>query len=151
VDLVDETFIVSSRRPLADVVADPRRWAHWWPDLRLAVFMDRGLDGMRWSMSGSMVGSCEIWLEEVLDGVLLHYYLRGDLHAAGRGTTRVSEDSPRSWRLATRERRRRALAWKAHAWALKDELEAGRRPGLSAALPAGSLLPGSPVPGRTPR
>jgi hypothetical protein len=149
VDLVDETFIVSSRRPVAEVVADPRRWDRWWPDLRLVVFMDRGLDGMRWSMSGHMVGSCEIWLEEVLDGVLLHYYLRGDLGAAGRVPARLQQDSPRGWRLAERERRRRALDWKAHAWALKDELEAGRRPGHSRDLAPGSVTSGSVTSGWT--
>jgi hypothetical protein len=137
VDLVDETFIVCPRGPVAAAVADPVRWRHWWPDLDLVVFMDRGLDGIRWSMTGSMVGSCEIWLEEVLDGVLLHYYLRGDLVRGRRGLRSVAPDSPGGRRVAQVHRRRRALAWKLHAWALKDEMEAGRRPGEQwvAALP----------------
>jgi hypothetical protein len=139
VDLVDETFIVCARGPLARAVADRERWRRWWPDLDLVVFMDRGLDGIRWSMSGALVGSCEIWLEEAFDGVLLHYYLRGRFDA-GRDDGHVRASTARARRTADRQRRRRALSWKAHAWALKDELEAGRRPGEApgAALTLGS-------------
>lgn len=129
VDLVDETFIVVERSPLAAAVSDPGRWRRWWPDLNLVVFMDRGLDGIRWSMTGSLLGSCEIWLEPVLDGVLLHHYLRGEIAGSSPDSVRSLPDSPRGWRVAARERRRRALAWKGHAWALKDEMEVGRRPG----------------------
>lgn len=130
VDLVDETFIVCARQSIAAAVAEPVRWGQWWPDLRLSIFMDRGLDGIRWSMTGGLVGSCEIWLEPVLDGVLLHHYLRGDM-AAGAGRSGLSSPSSdkAADRVADRERRRRARTWKRHAWALKDELEAGRRPG----------------------
>ena len=106
VDLVDETFIAAPRPKVAAVVADPDRWARWWPDLTLTVFMDRGLDGIRWNVRGALTGSCEVWLEAVGGGVLLHYYLRAD-----------------------RIRARRAKSWKRAAWALKDELEPGRSPG----------------------
>lgn len=141
VDLVDETFIVVERSPLAAVVSDPGRWRRWWPDLDLVVFMDRGLDGVRWSMTGSLVGSCEIWLEPALDGVLLHYYLRGELTGSSSTAIRPLPDSPKGWRVAARERRRRALTWKGHAWALKDELEAGRRPGEARGSAPGQRLP----------
>ncbi len=140
VDLVDETFIVCARQSIAAAVAEPVRWGQWWPDLRLSIFMDRGLDGIRWSMTGGLVGSCEIWLEPVLDGVLLHHYLRGDMAAGARRPGSSSPSSDRvADRVADRERRRRARSWKRHAWALKDELEAGRRPGRGP-LAAGSGL-----------
>jgi hypothetical protein len=118
VDLIDETYLVVDRDLLAAGVHDEARWRAWWPDLTLTVFMDRGLDGIRWSVTGAWVGSAELWLEPFGDGVLLHLYLR--LDAAG---------TPLGARAADRIRRRHALAWKLHANALKDEMEAGRPPG----------------------
>lgn len=124
VDLVDETFLAVDRARVAQVVADPARWRQWWPDLSLSVFMDRGLDGIRWSVAGALVGSCEIWLESQADGVLMHYYLRAD-----QVTGAVDRGAPGAARRADQVRRRRALAWKRVVWELKDELEGGRRPG----------------------
>ena len=75
-DIVDETFI---RAQTADVAMAVReRWATWWPSLTLEVYMDRGWDGMRWTVTGDVVGSAEIWLEEHTPGVMLHHYLRAD-------------------------------------------------------------------------
>ncbi len=54
-------------------------WHPWWPELQLSIFMDRGDKGVRWSISGALVGSSEIWLEPFADGVIVHYYLRADL------------------------------------------------------------------------
>jgi hypothetical protein len=141
VDLVDETFVVVDRATIASVVADPRRWAGWWPELRLTVFMDRGLDGIRWSVSGGWVGSLEIWLEAVGDGVLVHHYARLDPVDPATGAARPVPTDLAGWRRAARARATRARAWKRAVWALKDELEAGRpvgepRPG---ALPAPKL------------
>lgn len=115
-DLVDETYVVADRQVLAAVVADRARWHQWWPELTLSVFMDRGVDGIRWSISGALVGSSEIWLEQVGDGVLLHYYLRAE--PALRGRCKIDN-----------LRNRHAMAWKRSAWAVKDELEGDRRPG----------------------
>lgn len=130
IDLVDETFVVAEPAQVAAVVADPGRWAHWWPGLDLVVFMDRGLEGMRWTVTGELVGSSEIWLEAYDDGVLLHYYLRVDPTVPGsRTTAREVPDSPRGRREVDAIRRRHAMAWKAVVWSLKDELEAGRAPG----------------------
>ena len=81
----------------------------------MSVFMDRGDAGVRWSVAGRLLGSAEVWLEPVAGGTLLHYYLRVDL-----------ADGSQSARAIDRARRREALAWKRRAFALKDELEAGR-------------------------
>lgn len=144
VDLVDETFVVVDRATLAAVVADASRWAGWWPDLRLTVFMDRGLDGIRWSATGDWAGSVEIWLEEVGDGVLLHHYAR--LDPVVRGVAQPVPTDPAGWRRAARARARRARAWKRDVWALKDELEAGRAVGSPrAAGPAEGSAPGAGV------
>ena len=104
-DLVDETYLVTDRQVLAEVVADRARWQRWWPELTLSVFMDRGVDGIRWSISGALVGSSEIWLEPVGDGVLLHYYLRADPALPGR-------------RKIDMLRKRHAMAWKRSVWSL---------------------------------
>jgi hypothetical protein len=128
VDLVDETFVVAAPETVAAVVHDPARWTRWWPDLDLTVFMDRGTAGIRWSVTGALHGSTEIWLEPVLDGVVLHYFLRADDGlgvAAGDG-----QGTARSRRASDRLRDRRARAWKRSVSSLKDELEAGRAPGL---------------------
>lgn len=133
VDLVDETFVVADRGAVAAVVADPVSWRAWWPELELDVFMDRGLDGIRWSVSGRWVGSLEIWLEPMGDGVLVHHYARLDPVDPATGGPAPLPGTPHGWRRAARERARRARRWKRSVWALKDQLEAGRRPGESRA------------------
>jgi hypothetical protein len=115
VDLIDETYVVVAPDVLAEAIHDRERWRRWWPDLTLTVFMDRGVDGIRWSVTGPLLGSVELWLERVGDGVIVHYYLRVDPVRPARSPDRL--------------RRRLTLGWKGHANALKDELEAGRRPG----------------------
>jgi hypothetical protein len=149
VDLVDETFVVVDRPTIAAVVADPARWRAWWPDLRLTVFMDRGLDGIRWSVSGRWIGSLEIWLEEVGDGVLVHHYVRLDPVDPATGAARPLPEDPSGRRRAARARDARARAWKRSIWALKDELERGRPVGLPRpGSPAGPVPP--PGPGTAP-
>ncbi len=113
-DIADDTFIVAAPAIVAAVVADRQRWRQWWPDLALDVTRDRGDQGLRWTVGGALVGSMEIWVEPVADGVVLHYLVRAE--PAGR-------DGPE------RVRARRTQAWKRHVHRLKDELEAGREPG----------------------
>jgi hypothetical protein len=135
VDLVDETYVVVDRTRLAAVVADPTRWRRWWPTLELTVFMDRGIEGVRWSITGELIGSAEIWLEDLGRGVMVHYYLRGEPTVPGSPTQpRSLPDSARGRREIDRLRRRHALAWKQVIWALKDEMEGDRRPGEPALL-----------------
>jgi hypothetical protein len=119
-DLVDETFVVAAPARVAAVVRDPRRWADWWPDLRLGVFQDRGDAGVRWNVRGALTGSMEVWLEPYADGVIVHHYVRCD-PPGGRTLSPAA---------AARERRRRQRHAKRIFWALKDELEGDRPPGL---------------------
>ena len=151
IDLVDETFVVVDRARIAAVVADPQRWDQWWPDLRLTVFMDRRLDGIRWSVSGRWIGSLEIWLEAVGDGVLVHHYARLDPVDPSTGGPRPLPTDLPGWRRAARARSARARAWKRTVWSLKDELEAGRpvgthRPGW---VPPAAPPTSEPDPGAT--
>jgi hypothetical protein len=115
VDLVDETFIVAERTLLARRISDPALWLRWWPDLRLTVVTDRGLDGIRWSVAGALSGTAEIWLEPWQDGVIVHWFLRAPAFA-GRDGERL--------------RHRYATAFKRRIHAVKDDLERGRPAGL---------------------
>jgi hypothetical protein len=114
VDIADDTFIVAAPGVVAAVVADRQRWRQWWPDLALDLTRDRGDAGLRWTVGGALVGSMEIWIEPVADGVVLHYLVRAE--PAGRSRPE-------------RVRDRRTRDWKRHVHRLKDELEAGREPG----------------------
>jgi hypothetical protein len=125
VDVADDTFLVAPRGTVADEVHDRGAWAVWWPDLRLTVTRDRGMQGLHWSIDGALCGSMEIWLEPWGDGVVLHWYLRATVAGGGRRPRGVS-------RRPGRELDRRTRAWKGHVHALKDRLEAGREPGSPA-------------------
>jgi hypothetical protein len=123
-DVVDETFITVPRDTVAAVFADPRSWQRYWPDLVLEVYADRGEKGLRWTVRGALVGTMEIWLQPILDGTLLHYFLRATpTDVAGR----PRRLRPRDLR---REFDRRARAAKGIALGLKEILEDGREPGV---------------------
>lgn len=129
VDVVDETFLAVP----PDVVVPEFARAHWprlWPDLRLEIVTDRGAAGVRWTVRGALVGSMEVWLEPVLDGTVLHYFLRAD--PAGPD----GAPAPAPPRRGAAEARRRQRAAKAIALACKDRLEAGRAPGEPPPAPA---------------
>lgn len=128
VDLVDETFIVASPEVLAGIITDSAYHRRWWPDLDLTVFMDRGLLGQRWSITGGLVGSLEIWLEPFADGCIVHHYLRAEPSNDGR-TPDPLPDTPAGWRKAAKLRAARATAWKTSVWELKAQLEQGRAAG----------------------
>ncbi|MDN5859428.1 MAG: polyketide cyclase / dehydrase and lipid transport [Pseudonocardia sp.] len=123
VDMVDETFIAVPPAVLAAELASPDRWRAWWPDLDLEVATDRGHKGVRWTVRGALVGSMEVWLEPVLDGTVLHYFLRAD--PPGRDGT----PEPLPARKGAAVARARQRAAKTIAFALKSRLEAGRAPG----------------------
>jgi hypothetical protein len=124
VEIVDETLIVVRRETLAAVVADRARWVAWWPGLEATVVVDRGVDGLRWTVTGGLVGSAEVVLTPVGAGVLVRYALAADPTAPGSRTrARLLPDSPHGRRELADLRRRHALAWKATVWSLKDELE----------------------------
>lgn len=124
VDVVDETFLAVSPRLLATVFADRDAWPRLWPDLQLEVLADRGDKGLRWTVSGALVGSMEVWLEPVAGGgTLLHYFLRAD------PSDRDGMPRPADARRGARESARRQRAAKQIALTLKRHLEHGRPPG----------------------
>src|SRR5262249_35010215 len=91
----------------------------WWPDLTLSVYADRGDAGVRWTVTGAVTGSMEVWLEPFGDGVILHYYLRAE--PAGRPA--------RSPYRAAAAVQRRQRATRLIFWALKEEWGGDRRAG----------------------
>lgn len=126
VDLVDETFLVVSPARLAAEFADPDAWPSWWPELSLELAEDRGLEGVRWRVTGrtgGVTGTSEVWLEPFKDGTIVHFYLRVD------PTDGVPAAAGRRRRLADRMRHTYAVDFKRRLNALKDELETGRAPG----------------------
>jgi len=115
-DVVDETFLAVAPARVAAAMATRSRWRTWWPDLTLALQDDRGPAGLRWQVTGELRGSMEVWLEPVLDGTVLHYFLRAE----------VADAAAAELVAAARTRR---LSAKTMAFALKAELEAGRPAG----------------------
>jgi hypothetical protein len=123
VDVVDETFVAVAPAVLAAEFARQAQWRDLWPDLRLEVVTDRGEQGFRWTVTGALVGSMEVWFEAVLDGTVLHYFLRAD-PAGPDGTATAA-----SGRRGRAEAARRKRAAKAIAFACKARLEGDRAPG----------------------
>lgn len=123
IQVADETFVVADPAELGAVVSDPSNWRRWWPDLSLAVVEDRGPAGVRWQVTGALTGSMEIWLQPMLDGVILHYFL----HAEPAGAA--------AWELArmnlAKMNRQRRVAGKRMAFEVKATLERSRPVGVS--------------------
>ena len=97
-------------------------WRRWFPDLFCDVVEDRADKGIRWTVTGALTGTMEIWLEPVLDGVVLHYFL----HAEPPG-------DPTKLNLAVLNHRRR-VAGKRMAFEVKNTLEATRPVGAPPAV-----------------
>ncbi|MEP6695273.1 MAG: polyketide cyclase / dehydrase and lipid transport [Pseudonocardiales bacterium] len=121
VDLISANFVVADPATVAAAVHDEGLWADLWPRLDLTVGQDRGVKGIRWTCSGPLVGSCEVWLEAYGDGVIVHCYLRAE-------------------RVSRREGRRRQRQVNRVLFALKDSLEGGRPAGTGRSS-AGDDLP----------
>ncbi|HKE51339.1 MAG TPA: polyketide cyclase / dehydrase and lipid transport [Actinomycetes bacterium] len=112
INVMDESYIAADRSRVAGAVADPSWWSVLWPELQLTVTEDRGLDGVRWAVTGRLTGTAEVWLEDFRGrGVIVHYFLR------------VDQDGAIGDRRARRLCRQYTLRWKEHAFALKDALE----------------------------
>jgi hypothetical protein len=131
IDLVDETFVVAEPAAVAERLRDAQLWREWWPGRELVVFMDRGEAGVRWTVTGDLVGSCEVWLEPSGDGAIVHYFLRADPTRRGSRTEPMTGRPRRQARRAARVLAGQAMRWKAFVNAIKDELESGRPVGTA--------------------
>ncbi len=81
---------------------------------------DRADKGIRWQVHGALDGTMEVWLEPVLDGTIVHYFLHAE--PTGRDAAAVRKD------LAVANRARRAQG-RAMAFEAKLGAERGRRVG----------------------
>lgn len=119
VDVMDDTWLGVRPSVVGPVLADPRNWPLWWPDLTLVLQEVRGPKGVRWRVAsgrdGAVAGSMEVWLEAADDGTVAHYFLRLD------GVRRPIRPRERA-RLEHdyRVRTKRVL------WAVADRLDPGR-------------------------
>lgn len=123
IQVADETFVAASPAAVGRAVGDRASWRRWFPDLLLEVVEDRADKGVRWTAAGPLTGTMEIWLEPVLDGVVLHYFM----HAEPTGITAAELgrlDLPGMIH-------RRRVAGKRMAFEVKNVLEAGRPVGVA--------------------
>jgi hypothetical protein len=123
VQVADQTFVAADPEHVGRAVADPASWRRWWPDLQLNVVENRGAKGIRWTVTGALTGTMEVWLDPVLDGVVLNYFL----HAEPAGAA--------AWQLARMNlaglSHRRRVAGKNMAFEVKTRLERSRPVGVS--------------------
>lgn len=123
IQIADETFVCADPADVGGLIADPANWRRWWPDLRLTVVEDRGPAGHRWTITGALTGTMEVWLEAVMDGVVLHYFV----HAEPSGAA--------AWELTRMDlpkmNHRRRVAGKDMAFEVKRTLESTRPVGVS--------------------
>jgi len=123
IQVADETFVCADPADVGAAIADPVSWRRWWPDLRLTVVEDRGPAGQRWTVTGALTGTMEVWLEQSYDGVILHYFV----HAEPSGVA--------AWELAkmnlAKANHQRRVAGKRMAFEVKQKLEESRAVGLS--------------------
>lgn len=123
IQIADETYVAADGARVGAAIADQSKWRRWWPDLRLEVTEDRGEKGIRWTVTGALTGTMEVWLEPSLDGVVLHYFL----HAEPSGVA--------AWELAklnlAKMTHRRRVAGKKMAFEVKTALEESRPIGVS--------------------
>jgi hypothetical protein len=123
IQVADETFVCADPVDVGKAVADPASWRRWWPDLRLSVVEDRGPAGQRWTLSGALTGTMEIWLEPSFDGVILHYFL----HAEPAGIAAFELARMNLPKLVHKRR----VAGKDMAFEVKRKLEETRPVGVS--------------------
>lgn len=123
IQVADEMFIAAAPASVGDAVANPTDWRRWWPDLRLEVVEARGEAGVRWTVAGALTGTMEIWLEPLLDGVLLHYFLHAE--PAGASAAQLARmDLPKLVHA-------RRVSGKRMAFEIKAKLEASRPVGVA--------------------
>lgn len=125
IQVADQTFIAAPGDQVGAVVADRSSWRRWWPDLQLQVVEDRAEKGVRWTVSGPLTGTMEIWLDPMLDGVLLHYFLHAEpTGVTGRQLARLN---------LPKLIHRRRVAGKRMAFEVKARLERARPVGVGPA------------------
>jgi ribosome-associated toxin RatA of RatAB toxin-antitoxin module len=117
-DISCDDLVVADPAYVAERLGADTLWREWWPELTLTPSERRGLEGVRWAVTGAAIGTAEWWLEQVRDGVVVHWYLRVDP---------VGPAGPRRLRKL---QERYVARYRERLWRLKDELETGRAAGV---------------------
>jgi len=123
IQIADQTFVAADPAAVGRAVGDRAGWRRWFGDLSLTVVEDRAEKGVRWTVAGPLAGTMEVWLEPMLDGVVLHYFLHAE--PAGADPARVARST-----VAAMNHRRR-VAGKRMAFEVKKTVEAGRPVGVA--------------------
>ena len=97
IQIADLAYLPVPADDIALVIANSAEWPRWFPNLRLTVTENRGPLGLRWTATGAVDGTSEIWLESVAEGTNLHYFL----HAAPSGTGSPATQAKRAASLTT--------------------------------------------------
>lgn len=118
IDVTDETLVVAEAARVRGLLCDEARWETILTGARFSCIDDRGSLGKRWSVSGALDGSAEVWLEPWADSVVVHVFLQAN-PSGGRPSSRAG----------ARLNGRYAMAIKRHVLGAKATLEAGRAPG----------------------
>jgi ribosome-associated toxin RatA of RatAB toxin-antitoxin module len=116
-DISCDDLVVADPAYVAQRLGTDTLWREWWPDLTLTPSERRGVEGVRWAVTGAAIGTAEWWLEPVRDGVVVHWYLRAD------------PSRPAGHRQLRKLQERYVAQYREHLWRLKDELETGRAAG----------------------
>lgn len=123
IQIADQTFVAADPAAVGRAVGDRAGWRRWFGDLSLTVVEDRAEKGVRWTVAGPLAGTMEVWLEPMLDGVVLHYFLHAE--PVGADPARVARST-----VAAMNHRRR-VAGKRMAFEVKKTVEAGRPVGVA--------------------
>ncbi len=116
-DISCDDLVVADSAYVAERLGLDTLWREWWPDLVLTPYERRGPEGVRWTVTGAAIGTAEWWLEQVRDGVVVHWYLRVDP---------VRSTGPRRLR---RLQESYVARYRDNIWRFKDEVEQGRPAG----------------------
>lgn len=87
VHIADKAYLPVEPSLLAQALAAPSQWPQWFPALHFHLTDDRGDLGLRWTVSGAVEGTSEIWLEAYPEGngTFLHYFLHGSVPQKAHG------------------------------------------------------------------
>lgn len=119
IQVSDQMFVVGDPADISAHTNNPRNWKRWFPSLTLTTLEDRKDKGIRWQVTGALQGTSEIWLEPMLDGAIVHYFLHCE------PTTELSDVSE--------EIRKRRIAGKNLCFELRRLVDGSRPAGCTPA------------------
>ncbi len=77
IQVADQTFVAAAPEKVAARVSVPRvgaRGGRIWS----STCARTAEKGVRWTVAGPLTGTMEVWLEPVMDGTVMHYFLHAE-------------------------------------------------------------------------